>query len=281
MAARRHGEVTLGMSTGRRTTPSPRSTLFADAEVSRLVRRRRLATRLRRRSCARALRPVPWSAAATRTVTGDHRRGAASATSSDRRRRGGLGGQRAQRRLHGIEPHPRRWPTARARFPRASSTGCSSSSVWRTSTPSRTPSTATTSTATSSAPASSTSPPPTHSSQLPRRAARPTAEFDGSRQEPRPGRPLARRPTRCGADGRLRAAPTSAGCGGWVGVRGSSSGPAAPEAHRGRRQHLDVRDDEHGVGIGGPVAEPAASSASSAASLSAVLDGLVGERRRS
>jgi glycine/D-amino acid oxidase-like deaminating enzyme len=42
-------------------------------------------------------------------VDGDHRQGARSLARrrADRRRRGGLGGERAQRRVHGVQPHPR------------------------------------------------------------------------------------------------------------------------------------------------------------------------------
>ena len=56
------------------------------------------------------LRPVHRRRRLHRAVDGDHRQGArpVARRRADRRPRGRLGGQRPQRRVHGVEPHPRR-----------------------------------------------------------------------------------------------------------------------------------------------------------------------------
>ena len=89
----------------------------------------------------------------TGPVDGDHRQGARPVTRRrpDRRARDRLRGERPQRRLHGVEPHPRRRQRPGA-VPRGARR-CSRSSACRTSTTSRPRSSGTTSTATTSAPA--------------------------------------------------------------------------------------------------------------------------------
>ena len=64
----------------------------------------------------RDLRPVRRRRRLHRAVDGDHRQGArpVARRRADRRPRDRLGGQRPQRRVHGVEPDPRRRPTARS-----------------------------------------------------------------------------------------------------------------------------------------------------------------------
>ena len=127
--------------------------------LSVLVRRRRRARQQPDAGAHRDVRPVHRRRRLHRVVDGDHRQGArpVARRRPDRRPRDRVGGQRSQRRLHGVQPHPRRRQRPGA-LPRRDCR-CSKSSGWRTSTRSRRRSSATTSTATTSARASSTSPP--------------------------------------------------------------------------------------------------------------------------
>ena len=78
--------------------------------VSVLVRRRRRARLQPHAGPHRELRPVRRRRRLHRSVDRDHRQGArpVARRHPDRRPRGRLGGQRPQRRVHGVQPHPRR-----------------------------------------------------------------------------------------------------------------------------------------------------------------------------